>query len=295
MKPGWYILLYHDVSWEESQFVRHIGGTCAPDVFRDHVRTCGELGEIVSVDEGFARLQSGRIDSPHFSFWFDDGLAGVRKYAAPILESRGVTGATSLCSRVIDRKEFFWRFKLSYLNSIDASRHLRARLRARGYQVDRPLRALTLDKFNDEVLAIIDALFSEAAPEIVRQDAFRAFETPDGVLDLQKRGWVVANHSAAHYPIGEPHVMDPLLSQFEECEKYLHTLTGRESIFWVFPFDRNVVQHAIDIIREKYPAKVVVLVRNRSNRTVDTHNVLHRIDAPISNRNGLPDVILAAG
>src|SRR5262249_33530047 len=154
-------------------------------------------------------------------------------------------------------------FKLSYLNSIDASRHLRARLRARGYQVDRPSRELTLDQFNDEVLGIIDALFSEAAPEIVRQDAFRVFETPDGVLDLQKRGWVVANHSAAHYPIGEPHVMDPVLSQFEECEKYLHTLTGRESIFWVFPFDRNVVQPAIDAIREKYPAKVIVLVREQ--------------------------------
>ena len=42
--PGWYILLYHDISWEETPFVRHIGGTCPPDVFRDHVSTCESSG-----------------------------------------------------------------------------------------------------------------------------------------------------------------------------------------------------------------------------------------------------------
>ena len=50
--PGWYIILYHDVSWEESPFVRHIGGTCPPDVFRDHVRACAGLGELVSIRDG---------------------------------------------------------------------------------------------------------------------------------------------------------------------------------------------------------------------------------------------------
>src|SRR5215471_12480919 len=129
---GWYIILYHDVSWEETPFTSHLGSTCPPDVFRDHVRTCEELGELVSIQDGIERVKKGDIASPLFSFWFDDGFVGVRKYAAPILAAHGVTGAISICSRFAMRTEMFWRCKLSYLHSIDAGRHLRARLRKYG-------------------------------------------------------------------------------------------------------------------------------------------------------------------
>jgi peptidoglycan/xylan/chitin deacetylase (PgdA/CDA1 family) len=293
LPAGWYILLYHDVSWEEGPFIRHVGGTCAPDVFRDHVRACRELGEIVAVREGFSRLQAGRIDEPVFSFWFDDGLAGVRKYAAPILERYSATGAVSICSRFAERRELFWRFKLSYLHSIDAGRLVRSRLRARGYVVDGPLRALSRERFDSGIIEIIDAVFDEAVTESVHKDAFRGFETGEGVRDLQDRGWTVANHSAAHYPIGEPHVMDIVLEQFDECESYLQTLTGRASDFWVFPFDIKLTGEAVDLVRRERSDKAVVLVRNRPNTAGDPC-ILTRIQAPVSDRRRLGDVLTAA-
>jgi len=81
----WTILLYHNVSWEDSPFTRGIKGiTCPPDVFREHVDLLRKYGEIVSIDEGINRLKFGR-KGRIFSFWFDDGLEGVRKYAFPIL------------------------------------------------------------------------------------------------------------------------------------------------------------------------------------------------------------------
>ena len=100
-----------------------------PDIFRSHVATCAQLGTLVSIEEGARRLLGDSIAGPLVSFWFDDGRIGVRKHASPILEECGVAGAISVCSRFVFRKEFFWRFKLSYLNTVDGMRILRSHLR----------------------------------------------------------------------------------------------------------------------------------------------------------------------
>ena len=288
---GWYILVYHDVSWEESSFVRHIGGTCPPDVFQDHVRACRNLGELVSVRDGMNRFSSGKVDAPLFSFWFDDGFAGVRKYAAPILEDFGVTGATSVCSRFLERKEFFWRLKLSYLQSVDGGRLLRSRLRKLGFSSGQHIRSFTLDRFDQEVLGIVDTLFDEAVSEPVKQDAFRIFDKADGIAELGRRGWVIANHSAAHYPIGEAHVLDIMIEQFRECEAFLRDLMGQGSDFWVFPFDRNVDTRAIDMLQDVCGDRSLVLVRNRVNFVPTPVNTLFRIEAPVSSRSGIGGVL----
>ena len=135
INPAWHILSYHDISWEENCYLRSIGGTVPPDIFRSHVATCAQLGTLVSIEEGARRLLGDKIDGPLFSFWFDDGLIGVRKNALPILEDFGVAGAISVCSRFVFRKEFFWRFKLSYLNTVDGMRILRSHLRKHGYRM----------------------------------------------------------------------------------------------------------------------------------------------------------------
>ena len=293
--PGWYIVLYHDVSWEEGPFVRHIGGTCSPDVFRDHVRACKEIGELVSIENGMARLGKNEISTPLISFWFDDGLVGVRKYAAPILEEHGITGAISVCSRFLNREEMFWRFKMSYLQSIDAGRFLRSRLRRYGYSNSHSLRNFTIDKFGNDVLSVVNTLYDEAVSDEVQSDAFRIFETPQGLLELQARGWTIANHSAAHYPIGEEHVMDIMMQQFEECEKAIRCLTGMASKYWVFPFDWNLESRAIRLVREHRDCPIPVLVRNRVNvtSTVEAEGMLFRIDAPFTNRKRMIEVLFA--
>ena len=296
LSPGWYILLYHDISWEETPFVRHIGGTCAPDVFRDHLLACKSLGTLISVQEGTERLMSGKITSPLFSFWFDDGFVGVRKYAMPILADHGVTGATSICSRFISRAEMFWRFKLSYLHSIDAGRHLRARLRPLGYSLSVQVRNFTMDRFGPAVLSIIDTLYNEAVPAAMRDDAFRLFDTSDGLSELYRKGWIVANHSAAHYPIGQKRVHHMLMDQFHECARWIQDVTGNESDYWVFPFDINIDPAAIATIRNSYPEKIIVKVGDVVNLPLGFGNkrILHRITAPANDREQLEGTLIAA-
>ena len=288
---GWYLLLYHDVSWEETPFTRHVSATCPPDVFRDHVRACGELGALVSIQDGMQRLRNGEIASPLFSFWFDDGFAGVRKYAAPILAEQELTGALSVCSRFATRREMFWRCKLSYLHSIDAGRHLRTRLREYGYSRHDRVGDFVISHFGQDVLSVINTLYEEAVSRAVQDDAFRIFDSCDGLIDLHKRGWVIANHSVAHYPIG---ARDTMIDEFEECDRFIQDVTGAASTYWVTPFGENA--DATVTARQKRCNKNVVLVGDRVNLRPDferTHS-LYRISAPANDRDGLWHALFSA-
>lgn len=296
LSPGWYIILYHDVSWEETPFLRHVGGTCPPDVFRDHIKLCTKLGRLVSIQEGVDRLLKNDVPAALFTCWFDDGFIGVRKYAAPTLEEFGTTAATSICSRFLSRKEMFWRFKLSYLHSIDAGRHLRSRLRRLGYSRHMSVREFTRERFGAEMLSLIGQLFDEATSSATREDAFRIFETPAGMLELHRKGWVIANHSAAHYPVGEKRLHHMLMEQFEECEQWIEELTGKESSYWVMPFDRNTDGASIDAIRKRSGNKSVVRAGDRVNSpaSYQSTRVLYRINAPANDRLALQDALRRA-
>src|SRR4051812_40209369 len=119
MKKAWYILNYHDISWEENAYMLGIGGSFSPDIFNEQVQTLKNSMRCVSVQEGFEAFRSNKISEPLLSFWFDDGFTGVRKYAYPILEENNIKAAIAINSRFMLHEELFWRCKLSYLSRFD--------------------------------------------------------------------------------------------------------------------------------------------------------------------------------
>ena len=130
MKPGWYIINYHNVDWEDSILTRAIGVTTRPDVFRHHLKTLQRHGRFISIPEGQQMLDSGRrFDEAVFSLWFDDGYSGLLEYAKGICEEFGIYPALSVNSRFTERQEMFWRCKLAYLAYADGMRFVRAKLR----------------------------------------------------------------------------------------------------------------------------------------------------------------------
>ena len=239
MNPGWYILNYHDISWEESVYTRAIGGSLPPDVFRSHLDALSQNARLVSIPDGFQRFRQGDIDEPLVSIWFDDGLAGVRKYALPLLEQVGVKGAMSVNSKFMLRQEPFWRFKLSYLTFTDGMRFLRSKLRPLGFRTDMSVRSFTIDHFSDEIVADIDEIYRRFTDEYIRQDAFRLFDDVKGIAELQRQGWEIANHTASHYPVSEDSYIEHFGAEFGRCEAALQQHLGLNSRFWVIPFDRK--------------------------------------------------------
>ena len=283
MRPGWYVLLYHDVSWEESPYLRGIGGmVCPPDVFRGHLEQLSRSGRLVSVPEGLEQASGAVPTEPLFSVWFDDGYAGVSRYALPILREFGIQAAWSVCSRFVERRELFWRAKLSYLAYVDGLRFLRSRLRRLGLKGGVRIRDFTLDHFSGEVLAAIDGAYSRCSAPHTRSDAFRLFAGRDELRQVRERGWLLANHSAAHYPVGEDSFIGHFEEQFVEGEKWFAERFEARSDFWVLPFDRHRSERLFDRFRECGDGKRLVLVGNRANRPDNLgQGTIYRIVAPI--------------
>ena len=87
LKKAWYVLLYHDVSWELSSLNVSIGGTITPDIFRNHISIFSQIGDLVSIEDGLKLTLNQEIKSPLISLWFDDGMKGVRKNAFDIINN----------------------------------------------------------------------------------------------------------------------------------------------------------------------------------------------------------------
>ncbi len=291
MKPAWYVVLYHNVAWEDSAFTRRLTAyTHPPDLLFDHLRALSRSGRLVGVDEGLERASRGDLREPLFSIWFDDGMASVRRYARPILDEFKAIAAVSVCSRFLLRADLHWRCKLSFLSHIDGVRFLRGRLRRLGFKPAMTVKDFTMDHFGPEVIRIVDDVFDEFAPEAVRRDAFRLFEDPAGLGALREAGWVIANHSAAHHPVGEEGRGTEFVDQFTECETFLEQLVGAPTRYWVVPFDRGLQRSnsLLDDFRHSGGERHLVLVGGRANTKENlSRRVIYRTQAPVADGRAL--------
>ena len=108
---NWYILLYHNVSWEHGPFTEYCTSTCPPDLFREQLNTLASSFRIVSLEDGWRQFKSGTQSEDLLTIWFDDGMRGVREFAFPIMSEFSVKGAVSVCSEFWRQKKHFWRFQ----------------------------------------------------------------------------------------------------------------------------------------------------------------------------------------
>ncbi len=282
MRPGWYVLAFHEIAWEENPFLSGLNITYPPDAFAAAVEQLHSRATLIGVDEGFEKWRTGSLDKAYVSFWFDDGYAGVRRYALPILQRFGVSGAISINSRFADRREMFWRAKLSFLSCRDGMRFVRSRLRGLGLEAARPVRQASLDLFSPALLDEIDAVYQEFTSEVERADAFRLFDSWEGLAELKAAGWTISNHSAAHYPLIEPSALALLGEQFDECEHAIASRLAAGTKFWVAPFDRSAkrapgFQAAFDACAGD---RTLVLVGNQVNGAWHAGKPVSRIGPP---------------
>lgn len=290
--PGWYIIGFHDVSWEANPYLSGLGLTATPDDFARLVSILSRSTKLIDVAAGFERWKSGALDKAYVSFWFDDAYAGVRRYAAPTLAQAGIGAALSVNSRFVDRTEMFWRAKLSYLSQCDGLRFLRSRLRAHGFQSGQPLRHATMDLFTPAIVEEIDAVYRRFTNEDDRRDAFRIFDTWTGVRALRERGWTIANHGAAHYPVMESSALTLMAEEFGECESAFEREMGSPSEFWVAPFDRGAKRDPAYVTTFESCAggRSLVLVGNKANKMYEQGKPIFRIGPP-ADPAGILDVL----
>lgn len=285
MKKRWYILLYHQISWENGSLTWGTNDVCPPDIFRKHVSQINSLGRIVSFNEGFDLCSRRRkLDEPIFSFWFDDGWSGVSKYALPILNEYKSTGVISICSKYWRRNMLHLPCMLSYLNAIDGNRFLRSKLKKYGYTFGSSIKKFVLDQYNFDLVLEIEKIFKELTNPSFRSDAFRLFEDKIGLYRLLSEGWLLANHTTSHAPVAEKHCINFLQKEFIECDNAIYEDFGFIPSVWVIPYDRKGKRSELffDYIRRLIVDKTIVFVGNKANQYENVkNNTLFRIPIPL--------------
>ena len=258
-------------------------------MFNEHLNYLSDNFEFVSVSDGIKRLKNNNINNPLLSIWFDDGLIGVRKYGYDILESFGIKPALSINSNFLLRKEMFWRFKLSYIASTDGLKVLRSRLKKYGYSIKNNLRDYSINNFSKDILNEINNTYNEFSPNYFRKDAFRIFDTIEGIKFLLNNDWELANHSASHYPITEQSSISLMENEFMKCDKIIRKLFNIITPYWVAPFDRP--NYRADKLFDKFNdindgSKYLVMVGNKINFNINDY-IIYRFSVPLVNGKNL--------
>jgi peptidoglycan/xylan/chitin deacetylase (PgdA/CDA1 family) len=261
LERGWHVINYHNIDWEDSFHLRAISGTVRPDIFRKHLEWFQAHSDLISISEGLERLQSGEpFTRPCVSLWFDDGYRSVRRNALPICREFGMTAAVAINSRFALRTEMYWMAKLSYLACTDGLRFLRSRLRREYDDVPLRIRTWTKSNFSERMNQIVDEVYCRFTTPAMRADAFRLFDDAEGIAELVRSGWLIANHSAAHYPLTKNFTYEAVAKDLAECEGLVKQLNPHNRHF-VVPFDYIDPMH-VDKVAEKFS---IVHVRDRVN------------------------------
>ncbi len=110
-----------------------------------------------------------------------------------------------------------------------------------GYKIPsgHSLREYTLGEFDLQLRALIHSCFSTHANDQLVKAAFSVFDSVEGLQQLMSNGWILANHSASHFPVSEKKSLPLFLEQFITCDTDLSDMFGKGSPFWVLPFDRK--------------------------------------------------------
>lgn len=275
-KKAWYIINYHDISWEESAFLKPYSIVTPPDLFYKHIENISKLGEFVSFQEGYNRSKNNNITHPLFTITFDDGLKGVRKYGMPILNEFNTVGAVSVCSSFFLHQDIFWRGKLGWLHYKDGDRFVRSKLRKFGFKLyEHKIKNFSLDNFNLDFIEELDMLYKKIASPIFQKDAYRLYDDVNGLKQLLEAGWDLLNHSANHFPVSEESALELFKGEFQRCEVEMKKHLNHHSKFLVLPFDRipkrakNAFQVFSDSFDESYN---LVYVGNQSNSFENVNN-----------------------
>ncbi|MBF0244720.1 MAG: hypothetical protein HQL31_05560, partial [Planctomycetes bacterium] len=201
--PHWLILVYPNVSWEDSAYTHHLGSKVfPPDLFAAHLEAILKIGPLVSLAEGLERLNERRGGKRYFSLVFEGAFRGIGDHAHKILQERGLKAALALHPSVLLQGQLPWICKLSWLRSIDGMRFLRSAIRKRQpFPASTTMAEFLRHSLDEDFLRDLDEVYERFSRPIDRSDSHRLFMDPSGVSTLLEQGWELA---ALDYGGSEP-------------------------------------------------------------------------------------------
>ena len=110
------ILLYHQVSPEDTKFIENYNINVKPKLFDEHMKILKEDYAPITFDEWNDAIKNNEDVSDRVLVTFDDGYKDVINYGADILSKYNLDGIWFINGGMIDNDKVFWLSQLMYLH-----------------------------------------------------------------------------------------------------------------------------------------------------------------------------------
>ena len=246
--------LYHVISNENLEHVRHIYPYKSEEMFENDIRYLKEHFDLISYDDfALADLRKRNRRSNPAILMFDDGYAECFSVVRPILLRNKIPCTFFITRDFIDNKNLFYRNKVSILiERIEAWDDDRQKEFFEATHEDLVPGAKSREAFFRELKSLsglqegrIDAICRKMDLDIGQYlNERRPYLTTEEVKIMATDGFTIGAHGKTHTRLNmlsKKAMNDEIL---DSCE-FVRDLTGQEPVPFAFPFDGNGIDRSL--------------------------------------------------
>ena len=279
------ILLYHQVSPNNTKFIENYNINVEPNLFDKHMKILRDEYNPITFDEWNEAIKNNENVSNRVLVTFDDGYKDVVNYGAEILSKYDLDGMWFINGGMINNDRVFWLSKLMYLYD---NNHLDNFINEFNLDFSGLLSYIDLYKSNTKDIdvwaknnysktlskSLNDYICNLGWSEMVEANRNSIYANSKELKTLSE-SFVIGNHTLSHTNFRNLSIEDKV-KESEESRKILENIIGKKVNTFAFPFGQEHLhwcQNDVNIL-QNLNYDFIFSVANEFNRVND--NVIHR-------------------
>ena len=242
------ILLYHQVSPEDTKFIENYNINVKPKLFDEHMKILKEDYAPITFDEWNDAIKNNEDVSDRVLVTFDDGYKDVINYGADILSKYNLDGIWFINGGMIDNDKVFWLSQLMYLHD---NNHLVKFITEFDYQfpnllklINQPFQSVkdidiwAKDNYSKVLAESLSKYVSDMGwDEVIEANTSSIYANSSELKSLSEN-FVIGNHTLSHPNFRNLSIEDKV-KESEESREILEYIIGKNINTFAFPFGQE--------------------------------------------------------
>ncbi len=242
------ILLYHQVSPEDTKFIENYNINVKPKLFDEHMKILKEDYAPITFDEWNDAIKNNEDVSDRVLVTFDDGYKDVINYGADILSKYNLDGIWFINGGMIDNDKVFWLSQLMYLHD---NNHLVKFITEFDYQfpnllklINQPFQSVkdidiwAKDNYSKILAESLSKYVSDMGwDEVIEANTSSIYANSSELKSLSEN-FVIGNHTLSHPNFRNLSIEDKV-KESEESREILEYIIGKNINTFAFPFGQE--------------------------------------------------------
>ena len=242
------ILLYHQVSPEDTKFIENYNINVKPKLFDEHMKILKEDYAPITFDEWNDAIKNNEDVSDRVLVTFDDGYKDVINYGADILSKYNLDGIWFINGGMIDNDKVFWLSQLMYLHD---NNHLVKFITEFDYQfpnllklINQPFQSVkdidiwAKDNYSKVLAESLSKYVSDMGwDEVIEANTSSIYANSSELKSLSEN-FVIGNHTLSHPNFRNLSIEDKV-KESEESREILEYIIGKNISTFAFPFGQE--------------------------------------------------------